>query len=80
MRDDVRAAGIDVAKHDADESLRLAELRVVSGLKLPACCVLDVPIRNHASIATFDEALAATWGDASPYSRRRILISSRWDA
>lgn len=59
MRDDVRAAGIDVAKHDADESLRLAELRVVSGLKLPACCVLDVPIRNHASIATFDEALAA---------------------
>ena len=59
MRADVRAAGIDVASHDADEPLRLAELRAVSGLKLPDCCVLDVAIRNHASIATFDGALAA---------------------
>lgn len=58
MRDDVRAAGMDVAKHDADEPLRLAELRVVSGFKLPDCGVLDVAIRNHASIATFDDALA----------------------
>ena len=59
MRDDVRAAGIDVASHDADEPLRVAELRAVSGLKLPDCCVLDVAIRNHASMATFDVALAA---------------------
>ena len=58
MWDDVRAAGIDVASHDADEPLRLAELRAVSGLKLPDCCVLDVAIRNHAAIATFDDALA----------------------
>lgn len=49
---------MDVAKHDADEPLRLAELRVVSGFKLPDCGVLDVAIRNHASIATFDDALA----------------------
>ena len=59
MRDDVRAAGIDVASHDAEEPLRLAELRAVCGLRLPDCCVLDVAMRNHASLATFDGALAA---------------------
>ena len=59
MRDDVRAAGIGVASHDADEPLRLAELRAASGLKLPDCCVLDVAIGHRASLATFDDALAA---------------------
>jgi len=38
--------------------LRLAELRAASGLKLPDCCVLDIAISNHASLATFDDALA----------------------
>jgi predicted nucleic acid-binding protein len=59
MRDDLRAAGIRVAPHDDDEPLRLAELRASSGLKLPDCCVLDVAIHHQASLATFDEALAA---------------------
>lgn len=59
MRDDLRAAGIDVAPHDPDEPLRLAELRAASGLRLPDCCVLDVAVRNHATLATFDGALAA---------------------
>lgn len=59
MRADVREAGIEVASHDAEEPLRLAELRAVSGLRLPDCYALDVAIRNHASIATFDGALAA---------------------
>ena len=59
MRDDLRAAGIVVARHDDDEPLRLAELRAASGLKLPDCCILDVAIRNQASLATFDDALAA---------------------
>lgn len=59
LRDDLRAAGIEVAAHDADEPLRLAELRAGSGLKLPDCCVLDVAIRHHASLATFDDTLAA---------------------
>lgn len=58
MRDDLRAAGIGTAAHDVDEPLRLAELRAASGLKLPDCCVLDIAIRNHASLATFDDALA----------------------
>lgn len=59
MREDLRAAGIVVAPTDADESLRLAELRASSGLKLPDCCVLDVAVRAGAALATFDGALAA---------------------
>lgn len=59
MRDDLEAAGISVVAPDAGEPLRLAELRVSSGLKLPDCCVLDVALRSAASLATFDEALAA---------------------
>jgi predicted nucleic acid-binding protein len=59
MRDDLRAAGIAVALHDDDEPLRLAELRATSGLKLPDCCVLDVALHHNASLATFDDALAA---------------------
>jgi predicted nucleic acid-binding protein len=58
MRDDLRSAGIVVAPHDDGEPLRLAELRATSGLKLPDCCILDVAIHHHASLATFDEALA----------------------
>lgn len=59
MRDDLRAAGIAVAAHDDDEPLRLAELRATSGLKLPDCCVLDVALHHQASLATFDDGLAA---------------------
>lgn len=59
MRDDLQSAGIDVAPRDAGEPLRLAELRASSGLKLPDCCVLDVALHHHASLATFDDALAA---------------------
>ncbi len=58
MREDLRAAGIVVAPHDDGEPLRLAELRAISGLKLPDCCILDVAIHRQASLATFDEALA----------------------
>ncbi|MXP24139.1 PIN domain-containing protein [Gordonia sp. HNM0687] len=59
MREDITAAGIAIAAHDDLEPLRLAELRASTGLKLPDCCVLDVAIRHQASLATFDNALAA---------------------
>jgi predicted nucleic acid-binding protein len=59
MRDDIRAAGIAVAPYDDDEPLRLAELRATSGLKLPDCCVLNVALHHNASLATFDDTLAA---------------------
>lgn len=59
MRDDLYAAGIELASHDSGEPLRLAELRATIGLKLPDCCVLDAAVRNHASLATFDAVLTA---------------------
>lgn len=59
MRADLQAAGLRVARQDDDEPLRLAELRVRTGLRLPDCCVLDVAVSNGAALATFDQALAA---------------------
>lgn len=59
MRDDLRAAGVEVAGYDSDEPLRLAELRATTGLKLPDCCVLDVALHHHAAMGTFDETLAS---------------------
>lgn len=59
MQDDLRAAGITVAPHDDGEPLRLAELRASSGLTFPDCCVLDIALHHQASLATFDNALAA---------------------
>lgn len=59
MFDDLQAAGITVAPHDDGEPLRLAELRATSGLKLPDCCVLDIALHHQASLATFDDDLAA---------------------
>lgn len=58
MQADLFAAGIRIAPHDEQETLRLAELRVTTGLKLPDCCVLDTSITNDASLATFDTTLA----------------------
>lgn len=59
MLDDPRSAGSVVAPYDDGELLRLAELRASSGLKLPDCCVPDVAIHHQASLATFDDTLAA---------------------
>ncbi len=59
MLADLRATGVTVAPQDDGESLRLAEARARTGLKMPDCCVLDVAIHHQASLATFDEALAA---------------------
>lgn len=60
LQDDLRAAGVEVAPHDPDEPLRLAELRATTGLKMPDCCVLDVAVHHHSTLATFDTALAST--------------------
>jgi predicted nucleic acid-binding protein len=59
MRDALRAADVEVAPSDVDEPLRLAELRVGTGLQLPDCCVLDVAINHQCSLATFDAALGS---------------------
>jgi len=66
MRQDLADIGVVLAERDADEPLRLAEIRVSTRLKLPDCCVLDVALVNLAkapatesvTLATFDHALA----------------------
>lgn len=62
MHADLSASGIRLASHDEEEPLRLADLRATSGLKLSDCCVLDAAVRNAATLATFDRALAAAAG------------------
>ena len=70
MRRDLTDIGIELADRDADEPLRLAEVRVSTRLKLwlklPDCCVLDVamvdlakaPATKSVTLATFDRELA----------------------
>lgn len=59
MLADLKASGITQAPRDDDEALRLAELKATTGLKLPACCVLDAAHTNAARLGTFDNGLAA---------------------
>ncbi|OBY30941.1 type II toxin-antitoxin system VapC family toxin [Mycolicibacter kumamotonensis] len=42
---------------------RLGELRASTGLKMPDCCVLYAAEQHRASIATFDDKLAARASD-----------------
>ncbi len=58
MLADLHAVGVQVAQHIDDEPLRLANLRVTTGLTLPNCCVLDTALSNAATLATFDTTLA----------------------
>lgn len=59
LLDDVRAIGVRVADQREGEPLRLAALRVETGLKLPNCCALDTALTSECTLATFDERLAA---------------------
>lgn len=43
---------------DYDEPLRVAQLRVTTGLKLPDCCVLSAAVASGSALATFDMRLA----------------------
>lgn len=58
MLADLRSSGIALAPRDDEEALRLADLRVTTGLKLPDCCVLDAAQTNAAQLATFDNAVS----------------------
>jgi predicted nucleic acid-binding protein len=59
LLDDLHAIGIRVANQHVGEPLRLAALRVETGLKLPGCCALDTALTSESTMATFDERLAA---------------------
>lgn len=58
MLADLMALGVQLAGRDDTEPVRLATLRVSTGLRLPDCCVLDTALTNTAGLATFDAALA----------------------
>lgn len=58
MLADLRAIGIVIAERIDGEHLRLARLRVETGLKLPDCCALDTALTSGSALATFDAALA----------------------
>ena len=53
-------AALEVAEWSptSGEPLRLAELRVRTGLKLPDCCVLSAALSTRSALATFDDRLA----------------------
>ncbi len=59
LLDDLHAIGLRVADQREGEPLRLAALRVETGLKLPDCCALDTALTSESTLATFDERLAA---------------------
>ncbi len=58
LLDDLHAIGLRVADQRVGEPLRLAALRVETGLKLPDCCALDAALTSESTLATFDERLA----------------------
>jgi len=57
MLDDLTSLGVNVAEPVADEPLRLAELRIETGLKLPDCCALVVAATRRLPLASFDDRL-----------------------
>lgn len=63
MLAELDAMGLTAADGGSDQSLRLARLRVSTGLKLPDCCVLDTALSNRTRLATFDSALAGAARD-----------------
>lgn len=58
----IAAMRIEPVEVDGDSPLRLAELRVTTGLRMPDCCVLDVARRHDAAVITFDTRMARAAG------------------
>ncbi|QIK63083.1 PIN domain-containing protein [Leucobacter viscericola] len=52
------AMGVEEWAPIEGSGLRLAEIRVSTGLKMPDCCVLDAALATGSQLATFDEELA----------------------
>ena len=50
--------GIEELPLDEESSVRLAELKVITGLKMPDCCVIAAAESRAGKVATFDRSLA----------------------
>lgn len=59
----LRHVGVDELSFPTDTAVRLAQLRVSTGLKMPDCCVLLAAEDAGATVASFDERLAQTAED-----------------
>jgi predicted nucleic acid-binding protein len=59
LLEDLGAIGLRVADRHEGEPLRLAALRVETGLKLPDCCALDTALTYGSALATLDERLGS---------------------
>lgn len=59
MLDAIRAMRVDAVGLDDGSPLRLAELRVATGLRMPDCCALDAARIHEATLITFDGRQAA---------------------
>lgn len=55
---DLKDIGVQIADLGADESIELAVLRAVWGLKMPDTCVLATATGSGVALATFDRRLA----------------------
>jgi predicted nucleic acid-binding protein len=54
----IGAMRVEAAAQDGGSPLRLAQLRVSTGLRMPDCCALDVARHNRATLVTFDQRQA----------------------
>ncbi len=54
-----------------DTAVRLAQLRVSTGLKMPDCCVLLAAEDRHATVASFDDRLVQAAEDRNLAVLRR---------
>ncbi|BBX99283.1 type II toxin-antitoxin system VapC family toxin [Mycobacterium lacus] len=62
---------IDSLGLPAGAALRLGELRAITALKMPDCCVLYTAEQHNAAVATFDDKLAARAADLG------LVVASR---
>jgi len=54
----IRTMGVAPVAVDDGGPLRLAELRVATGLRMPDCCALDAALTTAATFVTFDDRQA----------------------
>jgi len=54
----IRELGVDVVAIGRESPMRLATLRVETGLRMPDCCSIDVARHHDAVLVTFDERQA----------------------
>lgn len=59
VEETIRLMGVTPTTLDGASPLRLAEIRVVTGLRMPDCCALDAAVASDATLVTFDQQLAA---------------------